>query len=45
MKAIEEKISLNPILNQFQYVVNKYKIEPDLTDTFFKKHGNGYPGK
>jgi len=32
--AIEEKISLNPILNNFQYVVNKYHIEKELIDLF-----------
>ena len=32
--AIEEKISLNPILNNFQYVVNQYKIERELIDLF-----------
>jgi 15-cis-phytoene synthase len=32
--AIEEKISLNPILNNFQYVVNKYHIEHELIDLF-----------
>ncbi len=32
--AIEEKISLNPILNNFQYVVNQYKIEQELIDLF-----------
>jgi 15-cis-phytoene synthase len=34
--AIEEKISLNPILNNFQYVVNKYFIEKELIDLFLK---------
>ena len=34
--AIEEKISLNPILNNFQYVVNKYNIEKELIDLFLK---------
>lgn len=33
-RAIEEKISLNPILHSFQYVVNKYHIERELIDTF-----------
>ncbi len=33
-RAITEKISLNPILNSFQHVVNKYKIELDLIDSF-----------
>lgn len=32
--AIEEKISLNPILNNFQYVVNQYNIERELIDLF-----------
>jgi len=35
-EAIEEKISLNPILNNFQYVVNQYKIEKELIDLFLK---------
>ena len=34
--AIEEKISLNPILNHFQSVVNEYKIEQELIDLFLK---------
>ncbi len=34
--AIEEKISLNPILNNFQHVVNQYKIESELIDLFLK---------
>lgn len=33
-KAIEQKISLNPILNSFQEVVNKYRIDLDLIETF-----------
>lgn len=33
--AIKEGISLNPILNSFQYVVNKYNIEWDLIEQFF----------
>jgi len=33
-QAIEEKISLNPILNTFQEVVNKYNINIELIDTF-----------
>ncbi len=32
--AIEEKISLNPILNNFQWAVNKYKIENELIEKF-----------
>jgi 15-cis-phytoene synthase len=34
--AIEDKISLNPILNNFQWSVNKYKIEKELIDTFLR---------
>lgn len=33
-KAIERKISLNPILNSFQAVVHEYKIEMELVDCF-----------
>jgi phytoene/squalene synthetase len=33
-KAISDKISLNPILNSFQEVVNNYQIEDELIDTF-----------
>lgn len=33
-KAIEEKISTNPILHSFQYVVNKYNIEKEIIDAF-----------
>lgn len=33
-KAIEEKISLNPILHSFQLAVNTYKIEHELIDAF-----------
>ena len=32
--AIEEGISLNPVLNSFQRVVNQYNIEKELIDTF-----------
>jgi phytoene/squalene synthetase len=32
--AIEEKISLNPILNNFQWAVNKYNIEWELIEKF-----------
>lgn len=35
-RAIDEKISLNPILNSFQFVVNHYGIERDLIDRFLK---------
>lgn len=34
--SIERGISLNPILNSFQEVVNKYKIEKELIDAFLK---------
>ncbi|MDA7803039.1 phytoene/squalene synthase family protein [Crocinitomix sp.] len=34
-KAIENKISLNPILNSFQFAVNKYEIDRELIDAFF----------
>lgn len=33
-RAIEEGISLNPILNSFQWVVNTYKVPLDLIETF-----------
>ena len=33
-KAIESKISLNPILNSFQWVVNKYNVPHELIETF-----------
>ncbi len=33
-KAIDEKISLNPVLHAFQLVVNQYKIERELIDAF-----------
>lgn len=35
-QAIERKISLNPVLESFQWVVNKYKIERELIDAFIK---------
>jgi phytoene synthase len=35
-KAIANKISLNPILNSFQAVVNRYGIEFALIETFFE---------
>ena len=34
--AIEEKISLNPILNSFQEAVHQYDIEVGMVDTFLK---------
>lgn len=33
-KAIEDKISTNPIIQSFQLVVNKYGIEKELIDAF-----------
>lgn len=33
-KAIEQGISLNPILNSFQHVVNQYAIDKELIDCF-----------
>lgn len=35
-RAIEEKISLNPILNSFQATVHQYNIGPELIDQFLK---------
>jgi phytoene/squalene synthetase len=35
-KAIDQKISLNPILNNFQQAVHEYQITWDLIDTFLK---------
>ncbi len=35
-KALDRKISMNPILNSFQHVVNTYKIEYALVDAFMK---------
>ncbi|MDA0741804.1 MAG: phytoene/squalene synthase family protein [Bacteroidetes bacterium] len=34
--ALNEKISLNPILNSFQQVVNTFEIDRDLIETFLK---------
>jgi phytoene synthase len=34
--AIDERISLNPILNSFQHTVNSYRFEPALIDQFLK---------
>ena len=36
-EAIEQKISLNPILNSFQLTVNKYQIDLELIDTFLNR--------
>lgn len=35
-KALEQKISLNPILNSFQQVVHAYNIDLELIETFLK---------
>ncbi len=35
-QAIQEKISLNPILNAFQAAVNAYEIDTTLINTFFE---------
>ena len=35
-QALEDKISLNPILNSFQQVVHAYEIDYDLIETFLK---------
>ncbi len=35
-KAIKNKISLNPVLNAFQLVVNQYEIQLELIEAFFK---------
>ena len=35
-RALDHKISLNPILNAFQNTVHKYKIPYDLIDAFMK---------
>ena len=32
--ALEDKISLNPILNSFQYTAHRYGIERELIDAF-----------
>ena len=34
--SLKNKISTNPILNSFQFTVNKYKIEYELIDAFLK---------
>jgi len=35
-EAIEQKISLNPILHSFQITVNKFDIDRELIESFFK---------
>jgi len=46
-EAINNKISSNPVLQSFQWVVNKYKINHELIHAFFKSmemdlHKNSY---
>jgi phytoene synthase len=36
INALENKISLNPILNSFQHTVNKYKIPQTMISSFMK---------
>ena len=35
-RALERRISLNPILNSFQLTVHQYEINPQLIEAFFK---------
>jgi len=35
-RALIDKISLNPILNSFQYTFHKYEIDKNLVDSFMK---------
>ena len=35
-KSIEDKISLNPILNSFQKTIHNYQIDYELVDSFLK---------
>lgn len=35
-RALEEKISLNPILHSFQQAVSQYKIDAELIEAFFR---------
>ncbi len=35
-RAIDEKISLNPVLHSFQWVINQYQIERELIDAFLE---------
>lgn len=35
-KAIDDKISLNPVLHQFQITINNYKIDQSLIDAFLQ---------
>src|ERR1700733_3825819 len=34
-KAIERKISLNPILHSFQQTINDYQVDLELVESFF----------
>ena len=36
-RAIERGISLNPVLNSFQKVINDYKVDHKLIDTFLSQ--------
>lgn len=33
-RAIEQRISLNPVLHSFQVTVNRYRLEPELIEAF-----------
>lgn len=49
-RAIDEKISLNPVLHSFQWVINHYGIDKELIDAFLKSmrmdlHHNSYNQK
>ena len=35
-KAIEQKISLNPVLHSFQYTVNQYNIDKEFIEAFLR---------
>jgi phytoene/squalene synthetase len=35
-ESIDDKISLNPVLHSFQYVVNKYQIDHELINAFLR---------
>ena len=37
-EALEDGISLNPVLNAFQHTVFKYQISDDLVQVFFEKY-------
>lgn len=46
-RAIDEKISLNPVLHSFQWVINQYQIERELINAFLDSmkmdlHQNSY---